>query len=110
MNEFLFTFLGGCSPLCVLWILLGSVLNLINRALAHELFNYIRVFGLVMILFTEGRMLSWGMLKKNKTIAMLDTLGLLITALIAGFAFSMLFYTPSIIGFLFGALVLLMIL
>lgn len=94
-------------PLFVFFgILVGPVLNLINRDLAHELFNYIRVFGLVMILFTEGHTLSWRMLKKNiKTIAMLDTLGLLITALVAGFAFSMLFHTPFIVGFLFGAII-----
>lgn len=52
-------------PLFVFFgILLGSVLNLINRDLAHKLFNYIRVFGLVMILFTEGHTLSWRILKR----------------------------------------------
>ncbi|ALM76574.1 cation:proton antiporter [Thermococcus barophilus] len=94
-------------PLFVFFgILAGPVLGLINRSLAHELFSYVRVFGLVMILFAEGHTLSWKMLKRNMgTIAVLDTVGLLITAVIAGIAFSVLFHTPFIVGFLFGAII-----
>ncbi|NJE60859.1 sodium:proton antiporter [Thermococcus sp. 21S7] len=93
----LFMFLG---------ILVGPVLGLLNRGLANELFNYVRVFGLVMILFTEGHTLSWKMLKRNsKTILTLDTLGLLLTAFIIGGIFSLLFHVPFIVGFLFGAII-----
>ncbi|ASJ04345.1 cation:proton antiporter [Thermococcus barossii] len=93
----LFMFLG---------ILVGPVLGLLNRGLANELFNYVRVFGLVMILFTEGHTLSWKMLKRNlKTILTLDTVGLLLTAFIIGGIFSWLFRVPFIVGFLFGAII-----
>ncbi|NJE30896.1 sodium:proton antiporter [Thermococcus sp. 18S1] len=93
----LFMFLG---------ILVGPVLGLLNRNLANELFNYVRVFGLVMILFTEGHTLSWKMLKRNfKTILALDTIGLLLTAFIIGGIFSWLFHVPFIVGFLFGAII-----
>ncbi|NJE42373.1 sodium:proton antiporter [Thermococcus sp. GR6] len=87
-------------------ILVGPLLGLLNRTLAHELFSYIRVFGLVMILFTEGHTLSWRMLKRNfGTIITLDTLGLLITALIAALFFSWVFDVPLVVGFLFGAII-----
>ncbi|NJE06456.1 sodium:proton antiporter [Thermococcus sp. M36] len=90
----------------LLGIFVGPVLGILNRTLAHELFSYIRVFGLVMILFTEGHTLSWKMLKKNSgTILTLDTIGLLLTALIIAFVFSRVFGVPFIVGFLFGSIV-----
>ncbi len=94
-------------PLFILFgILIGPILGWINRALAHELFYYIRVFGLVIILFTEGHNLSWKLLKKNfGTIAVLDTAGLLVTAIIAAVVFSYIFSVPFLVGFLFGAII-----
>ncbi len=87
-------------------IIVGPVLGLINRTLAHELFYYMRVFGLVIILFTEGHNLSWKLLKRNfKTIAVLDTIGLLITSIIAALVFSYIFNVPFLVGFLFGAII-----
>ncbi|WP_456443713.1 cation:proton antiporter [Thermococcus sp.] len=85
---------------------IGPVLNFVNRDLAHVLFDYVRVFGLVMILFTEGHNLSLFLLKKRLgTVLTLDTVGLLITALIAAAVFSWLFHVPFVVGFLFGAII-----
>ncbi|WP_297066482.1 sodium:proton antiporter [Thermococcus sp.] len=87
-------------------MILGPIATLMPRDIAHELFDYVRVFGLVMILFTEGHNLSWKLLKRNlPTIATLDTVGLLITALLAAWFFSWIFHAPFLIGFLFGAII-----
>ncbi|WP_297467807.1 sodium:proton antiporter [Thermococcus sp.] len=87
-------------------MILGPIATLMPRDIAHELFDYVRVFGLVMILFTEGHNLSWKLLKRNlPTIATLDTVGLLITALLAAWFFSWVFHAPFLIGFLFGAII-----
>ncbi|ADD08513.1 sodium/hydrogen exchanger [Aciduliprofundum boonei T469] len=94
-------------PILILFgILIGPVLGMINRKLALSLFEYVRVFGLFMILFAEGYHLWRSLLVKNfTTIALLDTIGLLITALLAGFIFSLIFHVPFTVGFLFGAIV-----
>jgi len=87
-------------------IIIGPITMVLPREEARHLFNYVRVFGLVMILFTEGHNLSWKLLKRNfPTIATLDTLGLLITALLAGWFFSVVFHAPFLIGFLYGAII-----
>ncbi len=87
-------------------MILGPIVALMPRSVARELFNYVRVFGLVMILFTEGHNLSWKLLKRNfSTIVTLDTVGLLITALLAAWFFSWVFHASFLIGFLFGAII-----
>ncbi|WP_297421041.1 cation:proton antiporter [Thermococcus sp.] len=87
-------------------IILGPIATLISRNIAQELFNYVRVFGLVMILFTEGHNLSWKLLKRNfSTITILDTLGLVVTAILAAWFFSWIFHAPFLVGFLFGAII-----
>ncbi len=87
-------------------ILIGPILNIVNRNLAHVLFDYVRVFGLVMILFTEGHNLSLFLLKKRLgTVLTLDTIGLLVTALLSGAFFSWVFHAPFVVGFLFGAII-----
>ena len=92
--------------LIVVGMIFGPILGMINREMAHYIFNYIRVFGLVIILFTEGHDLKWPLLKKHfATIGMLDTVGLLITAFVAAFAFSWIFQVPLVVGFLFGAII-----
>ncbi len=92
--------------LIIFGILAGPVFGLIDRKLALGMFEYARVFGLFMILFAEGYHLWRSLLVKNfTTIAILDTLGLLITALIAAFAFSMIFHLPFAVGFLFGSII-----
>ena len=92
--------------LITLGLLFGPVFGMIERQEAHHIFNYARIFGLVIILFTEGHNLNWKVIRENLgTIVVLDTVGLLFTALIAGYSFSLLFHQPFAIGFLFGAII-----
>jgi len=90
----------------ILGVIIGPLLEFIPRSFSHELFDYLRVFGLVVILFTEGHNLSWRLLKRNSTtILLLDTVGVLLTAFLAGWFFSWLFGAPFLVGFLFGAII-----
>ncbi len=92
--------------LIILGLLFGPILNIIPRELSHHIFGYARIFGLVIILFAEGQNLKWSLIKKHLTsIVLLDTVGLLITAIIAGWLFSMVFHLPFSAGFLFGAII-----
>jgi len=92
--------------LIVLGLLFGPVLNVIPRHDAHHLFNYARIFGLVLILFAEGQNLKWPLIKKHiTTIGLLDTVGLFITAMVSGWLFSLMFHLPFSAGFLFGAII-----
>ncbi|WP_297439012.1 sodium:proton antiporter [Thermococcus sp.] len=94
-------------PLFIVFgIIFGPVALVIPRETAHELFDYVRVFGLVMILFTEGHNLSIKLLKRNfSTIITLDTLGLVLTALLSAWFFSWIFHAPFLVGLLFGAII-----
>ncbi len=92
--------------LIIVGMIFGPIIGMINREMAHYIFDYMRVFGLVIILFTEGHDLKWPLLKKHMaTIGILDTVGLLITAVVAAFAFSAIFHAPFVVGFLFGAII-----
>lgn len=92
--------------LILLGLVVGPVLHIIERPIAHRLFDYARVFGLVIILFAEGHNLKWPLLRKHMaTIGLLDTVGLVITTLVSGLAFSLLFHVPFVVGFLFGAII-----
>ncbi len=94
-------------PLFIVFgIIFGPVTLVIPRETAHQLFDYVRVFGLVVILFTEGHNLSVKLLKRNfSTIVTLDTLGLILTALLSAWFFSWVFHAPFLVGFLFGAII-----
>ncbi len=90
----------------ILGFISGPILNIIDIPLARRLFDYVRVFGLVILLFAEGHRLRWYVLKKHLgTIITLDTIGLVITAVVAGFFFSLVFHLPFLAGFLFGAII-----
>ncbi len=95
------------TPLLVLFgILFGPVLTLILPNTARMLFYYVRAFGLFLVLFAAGFSLRLDVLRKHKlVITLLDTVGLLGTALIAGWFFSVVFHVPFPVGFLFGAVV-----
>jgi potassium/hydrogen antiporter len=98
--------ISSIPVLMVLGFLFGPVLGFIDKNESRELFNFIRVSGLVIILYTEGHNLKWNLIKKHiATIAILDTIGLIITALLAGLSFSYLFNVPFFAGFLFGAII-----
>ena len=73
---------------------------------AHRLFDLVRVFGLVTILFAEGHSLKWPTLRRHfRSVLLLDTVGLVATAALAGLAFVWLFGAPLLVGLLFGAIV-----
>lgn len=92
--------------LMVIGVVAGPVVGLIDHDLAHRLFEYVRVFGLVVILYTEGHSLQWPLLRRHlATIGLLDTVGLLLTALVSAAFFSWAFGLPYIVGFLFGAII-----
>jgi NhaP-type Na+/H+ or K+/H+ antiporter len=107
--TFLFSEKTGISYvpiLIVLGLVVGPASKIIERSIAHQLFNYARVFGLVVILFAEGHNLKWSLLKKHiATIGILDTIGLVITVFVAGFFFSWILHVPFSVGFLFGAII-----
>ncbi len=92
--------------LIALGFLFGPVFGLIPFHQGHTVFSYARVFGLVMILYTEGHNLKWHMIKKHfKSIGLLATVGLLITASIASLLFCWVFKLPLGAGMLFGAII-----
>lgn len=92
--------------LVVLGILFGPVVGIIPYDIAHQVFDYIRVLGLFLILYAEGHNLRWPLLQRHlASISVLDTLGLLVTAVVAALAFSWLFHLPILVGFLFGAII-----
>ena len=92
--------------LIILGFLFGPLFGLIPNSQGHTIFNYARVFGLVIILYTEGHNLKWPMIKKHiATIALLDTVTLLITAAIGGMLFCYAFNLPIEAGLLFGAII-----
>ncbi len=95
------------TPLLIFFgILVGPILHLILPDTARMLFYYIRAFGLFLVMLAAGFQLKISMLRKHMlVIALLDTLGLLITALVAGWFFQVVFHVPWVIGFLFGAIV-----
>lgn len=92
--------------LLALGVLAGPVTGMIDGTQAGNLFDAARVIGLVTILFAEGQSLQWPALRKHLlAITLLDTVGLLVTALIAGVAFAWLFHAPLLVGLLFGAII-----
>ena len=95
------------TPLLIFFgILVGPILHLILPETARMLFYYIRAFGLFLVMLAAGFQLKISLLKKHMVvIGLLDTLGLLIIALLAGWFFQVVFHVPWVIGFLFGAIV-----
>ena len=107
--TFLFSEKTGVSYvpiLIVLGLIVGPATHIVERSIAHQLFNFARVFGLVVILFAEGHNLKWSLLKKHiATIGILDTIGLLITVFVSALFFSWILHVPFSVGFLFGAII-----
>ncbi len=95
------------TPLLIFFgILVGPILHLILPETARMLFYYIRAFGLFIVMLAAGFQLKISLLRKHMVvIGLLDTLGLLFTALLAGWFFQLVFHVPWVIGFLFGAIV-----
>ncbi len=90
----------------VLGIVFGPLLSLLDREGSRTLFDYVGVFGLLILLFAEGHALHWAQLRKNlATISILDTVGLVVTAFIARLFFSTVFRVPFLAGLLYGAII-----
>ncbi len=95
------------TPLLIfLGILVGPILGLILPNTARVLFYYVRAFGLFIVMFAAGFQIKLKLLRKHFTvIALLDTVGLFVTAIVSGWIFEFFFHVPWSIGFLFGAIV-----
>ncbi len=87
-------------------ILVGPILKWILPDLARVLFYYVRAFGLFIVMFAAGFQINLKLLRKHTVvIALLDTLGLFITAIVAALLFQFFFHVPWSVSFLFGAIV-----
>ncbi|BAB60187.1 Na+/H+ antiporter [Thermoplasma volcanium GSS1] len=92
-------------------LIVGPFLRLISPAFSVYLFSSfagvgIGMIGLVIILYSESHNMNIKVLKSSfYRIASLDTIGVIITALVAAGLFSLFTGAPLIIGFLFGAII-----
>ncbi|MGP6220778.1 cation:proton antiporter [Caldiplasma sukawensis] len=92
-------------------LLFGPVLNFINTSFSSYMLDSfaqfgIGIFGLTIILYSESHTINFRIFRKfAASIISLSTLGIFITAIVAGFLFSMLTGAPFLIGFLFGVIV-----
>ncbi len=97
--------------LILLGLLLGPVTGIISHGFAISLMSNfgtvgIGLLGIMIILYAESHHIDFKVFRRQMVkIAMLDTLGLLITAFVAAFLFSYITHAPLIIGFIFGAII-----
>ena len=97
--------------LIVLGILFGPALEIINHQFASDFLTQfgsigIGLLGIMIILYYESHYMNFRIIRRHFIrIASLDTIGVLITAVSAGFLFSLIFRAPLSIGFLFGAII-----
>jgi cell volume regulation protein A len=97
--------------LIVLGILFGPVLGIINHTFAINFltnFGYVGVglLGIMIILYYESHHMDLKVIRRHFwRILSLDTIGILVTAVVAGVIFSALTGAPFTIGFLFGAII-----
>ncbi len=97
--------------LIFLGIIFGPVLGIINYQFSESLMttfaNFgIGILGLMIILYYESHGINFRVLRRHLSrIISLNTIGMIITALLAGLFFSLITGAPFIIGFLFGAII-----
>jgi NhaP-type Na+/H+ or K+/H+ antiporter len=97
--------------LILLGIVFGPMLGVISNSFSLYLMSEfgtvgIGLLGIVIILYSESHHIDFKVLRNQFfPIAILDTLGITITALIAALLFSLLTGAPFIIGFIFGAII-----
>lgn len=97
--------------LIVLGIVFGPVLGIIDHDFAINLMSSfgtvgIGLLGLMIILYYESHNINFRVLRRHFwRIISLDTIGISITAIVAGLFFSLLTHAPLGIGFLFGAII-----
>jgi NhaP-type Na+/H+ or K+/H+ antiporter len=94
-----------------LGLLFGPVLGVISHSYATYLVNNfagfgVGILGLVIILYYESHNINFRILRKFlRGIISLNTVGMLVTAVVAGILFSLLTGAPFIVGFLFGSII-----
>ncbi|MGC8608852.1 MAG: cation:proton antiporter [Thermoplasmata archaeon] len=94
-----------------LGILVGPVFGFVSQSFSVYFFSAfggvgIGMLGLVIILYSESHNMNLKVLKREfYRIISLDTVGVVITALVSGFFFSFVTGAPFIIGYLFGAII-----
>ncbi len=97
--------------LIVLGLLLGPLTGIITHGFAISLMSNfgsvgVGLLGIMIILYAESHHIDFKVFRRQMVkIAMLDTIGLLITAFAAAFLFSYITGAPLIIGFIFGAII-----
>ncbi len=97
--------------LIILGLIFGPLLGFINHSFAIYMLSSfatvgVGMLGLVIILYYESHNFSIKILRKYFfKILSLDTIGMVITATLAGLFFSILTGAPYIIGFIFGAII-----
>ncbi len=97
--------------LIILGIIFGPVLEIINHTFASNFLTQfgaigIGLLGIMIILYYESHHMNFRVIRRHFfKIVSLDTLGVIITALVAGGIFSLIFRAPFSIGFLFGAII-----
>ena len=97
--------------LIILGIFFGPVLEIINHTFASSFLTQfgnvgIGLLGVMIILYYESHYMNFRVIRRHLVrIVSLDTLGVIITALVAGALFSLIFGAPISIGFLFGAII-----
>lgn len=97
--------------LIILGLILGPFTGIISHGFATYLMSNlgtvgIGLLGIMIILYAESHHIDLKIFRRQMVkIAMLDTIGLLITAFVAAFLFSFITHAPLIIGFIFGAII-----
>ncbi len=97
--------------LIILGIIFGPVLEIINHTFASDFLTRfgaigIGLLGIMIILYYESHHMNFRVIRRHFfKIVSLDTLGVIITAIVAGGIFSLIFRAPLSIGFLFGAII-----
>jgi NhaP-type Na+/H+ or K+/H+ antiporter len=97
--------------LIILGIFFGPVLGIIHDQFASTFLTQfanvgIGLLGVMIILYYESHYMNFRIIRRHLLrIISLDTLGVIVTALVGGALFSLIFGAPMSIGFLFGAII-----
>ena len=97
--------------LIILGIIFGPGLEIINHTFASQFLTQfgglgVGLLGVMIILYYESHHMNFRIIRRHVyKIVALDTVGVIITAVVSGFLFSLIFRAPISIGFLFGAII-----
>ncbi len=99
-------------PFLILFgFLIGPVTGIVSHSFSLYLMSEfggvgIGLLGIVIILYYESHGINFRIIRRElMRIASLDTLGMVITAIVSGLIFSLITGAPLVIGFLFGAII-----